>query len=87
MDHRPLPWRRCHCVKQEDVTTTAAGNKVDVTTAACETHNASDTTRDLRAQLRLNALLFRGLMEFPIIAVSRAAQIRAGLWRRNGPGT
>lgn len=30
--------------------------------------------------------LFRGLMEFPLLVLSRAAQIRAGLWRRNGPG-
>lgn len=30
--------------------------------------------------------LFRGLMEFPILVLSRAAQIRSGLWRRSGPG-
>lgn len=30
--------------------------------------------------------LFRGLMEFPALVLSRAAQIRAGLWRRNGSG-
>lgn len=30
--------------------------------------------------------LFQGLMEFPVIVLSRAAQIRSGLWRRNGPG-
>eukprot|EP00550_Attheya_septentrionalis_P012964 CAMPEP_0198304944 /NCGR_PEP_ID=MMETSP1449-20131203/57651_1 /TAXON_ID=420275 /ORGANISM="Attheya septentrionalis, Strain CCMP2084" /LENGTH=2807 /DNA_ID=CAMNT_0044007473 /DNA_START=500 /DNA_END=8923 /DNA_ORIENTATION=- len=30
--------------------------------------------------------LFRGLMEFPVLVLSRAAQIRAGLWKRNGPG-
>jgi hypothetical protein len=30
--------------------------------------------------------LFRGLMEFPALVISRAAQIRAGLWRRNGSG-
>jgi hypothetical protein len=45
-----------------------------------------DTIDDDRSQLRLNALLFRGLMEFPTIVLTRAAQIRAGLWRRNGPG-
>jgi hypothetical protein len=30
--------------------------------------------------------LFRGLMEFSALVLSRAAQIRAGLWRRNGSG-
>ena len=30
--------------------------------------------------------LFIGLMEFPLLVLSRAAQIRAGLWRRNGNG-
>jgi len=29
--------------------------------------------------------LFRGLLEFPLIVLSRAAQIRVGLWKRNGP--
>ena len=37
-------------------------------------------------QMRKNDLLFRGMMEFPIIVFSRAAQIRAGIWKRNGPG-
>jgi Putative zinc finger in N-recognin (UBR box) len=30
--------------------------------------------------------LFLGLMEFPLLVLSRAAQVRAGLWRRNGNG-
>lgn len=30
--------------------------------------------------------LFRGLMEFPVLVLSRASQVRAHLWRRNGPG-
>ena len=30
--------------------------------------------------------LFIGLMEFPLLVLSRAAQVRAGLWRRNGNG-
>ena len=30
--------------------------------------------------------LFLGLMEFPLIVLSRAAQVRASLWKRNGPG-
>ncbi|CAB9510311.1 protein ligase UBR2 [Seminavis robusta] len=30
--------------------------------------------------------LFRGLMEFPVLVLTRASQVRAGLWRRNGPG-
>jgi len=39
---------------------------------------------DASSQLRTNALLFRGLFEFPINVLSKAAQIRAGIWRRNG---
>ena len=39
---------------------------------------------DSSSQLRTNALLFRGLFEFPINVLSKAAQIRAGIWRRNG---
>jgi len=31
-------------------------------------------------------LLFQGLLEFPLIVLSRAAQIRSELWKRNGPG-
>ncbi len=34
---------------------------------------------------RKGNLLFRGLMEFPILVLSRSAQIRSGLWKRNGP--
>ncbi|KAL3941667.1 MAG: hypothetical protein SGBAC_004008 [Bacillariaceae sp.] len=30
--------------------------------------------------------LFLGLMEFPLLVLSRSAQVRAGLWRRNGNG-
>ena len=30
--------------------------------------------------------LFQGLLEFPLLILSRAAQVRAGLWKRNGPG-
>ena len=30
--------------------------------------------------------LFLGLMEFPLLVLSRAAQVRANLWRRNGNG-
>ena len=48
--------------------------------------------RDLRALLSKNLTdevqdkLFIGLMEFPLLVLSRAAQVRAGLWRRNGNG-
>lgn len=42
------------------------------------------TTRVPEAELDS---LFRGLMEFPALVLSRAAQIRAGLWRRNGSAT
>jgi len=31
-------------------------------------------------------ILFRGMMEFPLLVLSRSAQIRAGLWKRNGAG-
>lgn len=30
-------------------------------------------------------ILFQGLAEFPLAVLARAAQIRAGLWKRNGP--
>ena len=30
--------------------------------------------------------LFQGLIEFPVLVLSRAARVRAGLWRRNGSG-
>ena len=30
--------------------------------------------------------LFFGLLEFPLLVLSRSAQVRAGLWKRNGPG-
>ena len=30
--------------------------------------------------------LYSGLMEYPIIVFARAAQVRAGLWKRNGAG-
>jgi hypothetical protein len=46
----------------------------------------------LHAQLAANLSphdqdqLFLGLQEFPILVLSRAAQVRAGLWRRNGNG-
>jgi hypothetical protein len=33
-----------------------------------------------------NDCLFQGLMEFPVLVLTRAAQIRSGLWRRNGSG-
>ncbi|KAK1739980.1 E3 ubiquitin-protein ligase [Skeletonema marinoi] len=46
--------------------------------------NASDEERE--KQMRKNDLLFRGMMEFPVIVLSRAAQIRASIWKRNGPG-
>lgn len=48
--------------------------------------------QDLRVMLSKNLTeeiqdkLFIGLMEFPLLVLSRAAQVRAGLWRRNGNG-
>jgi hypothetical protein len=38
-----------------------------------------------RPPVERNAL-FLGLLEFPLLVLSRAAQVRAGLWKRNGPG-
>lgn len=40
--------------------------------------------KDASSQLRMNALLFRGLMEFPLNVLAKSAQIRSGIWRRNG---
>ena len=40
--------------------------------------------KDATSQLRMNALLFRGLMEFPLNVLAKSAQIRSGIWRRNG---
>ena len=37
-------------------------------------------------ELSSSSLLFHGLTEVPSFVASRAAQVRAGLWRRNGPG-
>ncbi len=48
--------------------------------------NPNDPDKEREKQLRKNDLLFRGMMEFPIIVLSRAAQIRASIWKRNGPG-
>jgi Putative zinc finger in N-recognin (UBR box) len=30
--------------------------------------------------------IFHGLLEWPVLVLARACQVRAGLWRRNGPG-
>lgn len=48
--------------------------------------NPNDSDKEREKQVRKNDLLFRGMMEFPIIVLSRAAQIRASIWKRNGPG-
>lgn len=44
--------------------------------------------RILQERLETQALddLFTGLLEFPTLVLSRASQVRAGLWRRSGPG-
>lgn len=47
---------------------------------------SSASGKKAKSQFRLNTLLFRGLMEFPTIVMARVAQIRTGIWRRNGPG-
>jgi hypothetical protein len=52
--------------------------------------NGGMTTLMLKLRTQLSEKeqdeLFRGLMEFPVLVLTRAAQVRAGLWRRNGPG-
>ena len=40
----------------------------------------------LQSQMQDFEELMRGLVEFPALIITRAAQIRAGLWKRNGPG-
>lgn len=62
--------------------------------AAClrEVCLRDDGVAELQEQLLQNLsatqsnALYMGLMEFPLQVLSRAAQIRAGLWRRNGNG-
>ena len=39
--------------------------------------------RSMNSQVKLE-LLFNGLLEFPTIILSRAAQIRSNIWKRNG---
>ena len=39
-----------------------------------------------KGEISSSHLLFQGLTEFPAYVTSRVAQVRAGLWRRNGPG-
>lgn len=48
----------------------------------------ADLLQRLRAELPVKQYdeLFEGLMEFPVFVLSPAAQVRAGLWRRNGSG-
>lgn len=63
-----------------------------VATCLRETCLRQSGIADLKIQLAQNLPapvyenLFLGLMEFPLLVLSRAAQIRAGLWRRNGNG-
>lgn len=50
-------------------------------------HGMSKLLRLLQVNgLQQNENLFRLLMEFSVLVLSRAAQVRAGLWKRNGPG-
>jgi hypothetical protein len=53
-----------------------------------ELHGVVSLMDKLRSQLPIEDYedLFLGLMEFPLVILTRAAQVRAGLWRRNGPG-
>ena len=59
--------------------------------AAClrEVSLRQSATKELFASLakfpRVDSLVL-GLMEFPLLVLCRAAQVRAGLWRRNGNG-
>jgi hypothetical protein len=62
--------------------------------AAClrEVCLRDDGIEDLKRHLDKNLSiddqnsLFWGLMEFPLLVLTRAAQVRAGLWKRNGNG-
>lgn len=40
----------------------------------------------LMQRLQSHQAVFWGLMEFPILVLSRVAQVRSDLWKRNGPG-
>ena len=53
-----------------------------------ESNGVSNLLKRLRAGLSETDYdqLFLGLMEFPLLTICRAAQVRAGLWRRNGAG-
>jgi len=56
---------------------------------ACLRETGIRDLRSLLSQSLSNAVqdnLFIGLMEFPLLVLSRAAQVRVGLWRRNGNG-
>jgi hypothetical protein len=47
------------------------------------THNLD---RIIAIDSKSHNIAVRGLMEYPTIVLSRAAQIRAGLWKRNCTG-
>lgn len=53
-----------------------------------ESKGIAELLRKIRTKLPQNQQndLLEGLMEFPLVVLSRAAQIRGGLWRRNGGG-
>ena len=59
----------------------------DVARRAIDSNGSIDALVDLlhREEEESTRGLFRGLFEFPLLVLSRAAQIRAGLWKRNGP--
>ena len=82
--HLPLHRFAAACAREVSRRTDHNGGLLKLIDKFRVNSNASDEARE--KQRRKNDLLFRGMMEFPIIVLSRAAQIRAGIWKRNGPG-
>lgn len=70
--HLPLHRFVSACLREASL----RDNGIDDLMTVLSQHLTNDTREDL----------FLGLMEFPLLVLSRAAQVRAGLWRRNGNG-
>ena len=82
--HLPLHRFAAACAREVCRRTDSSGGLLKLIDKFRVNSNASDEERE--KQMRKNDLLFRGMMEFPVIVLSRAAQIRASIWKRNGPG-
>lgn len=73
--HLPLHRFAATCVRELCLRRDGVGSLVDLF-QRIDSHLSRDESADL----------FMRLMEFPLLVLTRAAQVRAGLWRRNGPG-